>query len=235
MYFLGSLRPSVGQVPGTPQVQPSEVIVTLAYGDVKTFASSGGREPSSSDFGWSGGRVLRLPGWFVPLGGDTVVVMVEATSDARYRVLAASDEDILRLEDGMPVQMVQDEPEMRYVCRGSVFRWCVFVCVGGGGLLLLLLLLAAAVVVCVPCWLLDVALEGVVKDVAGGGEVTHERGTKALRGERLHQHRRIGPILAVAAVVLVDRDVQHTSELLSQCSLKIQLTIGREVEVGPPA
>lgn len=80
---------------------------------MKTFARSGGGKPTSSDFEWSGGRVLRLPGWSVPHGGDTVVVMVEATSDARYRVLAASNEDILRLEDGMPVQMVQDESEMR--------------------------------------------------------------------------------------------------------------------------
>eukprot|EP00903_Cladosiphon_okamuranus_P013133 g12248.t1 len=102
------------EVHGTAQVQPSEVIVTLAYGDVKTFARCGGQEPSSSEFDWSGGRVLRLPGWSVPLAGDTLVVMVNATSEARYRVLAASDEDILRLEDGMPVQMVQDESEMRY-------------------------------------------------------------------------------------------------------------------------
>lgn len=87
---------------------------------MKTFARSGGQEPSSSEFDWSGGRVLRLPGWSVPLGGDTVVVMVNATSEARYRVLAASDEDILRLEDGMPVQMVQDESKMRYV-EASLF------------------------------------------------------------------------------------------------------------------
>lgn len=105
--------PPLEQVAGTPELQPSEVIVTLAYGDVKTFASSGGREPTASKYDWSGGRVLRLPGWSVPHGGDTVMIMVEATSEARYRVLAASDEDILRLEDGMPVQMVQDESEMR--------------------------------------------------------------------------------------------------------------------------
>lgn len=80
---------------------------------MKTFASSGGREPTASESDWRGGRVLRLPGWSVPHSGDTVVVMVNATADARYRVLAASNEDVLRLEDGMPVQMVQDEPEMR--------------------------------------------------------------------------------------------------------------------------
>lgn len=103
------------QVSGTPAVHPSEIIVTLAYGDVEMYAKSGGQEPTATDFDWKGGRVLRLPGWSVPHEGDTVVVMVNATSDARYRVLAASDEDVLRLEDGIPVQMIQDESEMRYV------------------------------------------------------------------------------------------------------------------------
>lgn len=108
------------KVAGTPQVQPSEVIVTLAYGDVETYASSSGREPTPSESDWSGGRVLRLPGWSVPHEGDTVVVMVKATgtAGALYRVLAASDEDVLRLEDGMPVQMLQDASEMRCVRGG---------------------------------------------------------------------------------------------------------------------
>lgn len=103
------------QVAGTHEFHPSEIIVTLAYGDVETYARKGGREPTATEFDWKGGRVLRLPGWSVPYEGDMVVVMVNATSDARYRVLAASDGDVLRLEDGMPVQMLQDESEMRCV------------------------------------------------------------------------------------------------------------------------
>lgn len=101
-------------------MQPSEVIVTLAFGDVETYASSSGREPKPGESDWSGGRVLRLPGWSVPHEGDTVVVMVKATgaAGALFRVLAASDEDVLRLEDGMPVQMLQGVSEMRCVRGG---------------------------------------------------------------------------------------------------------------------
>lgn len=102
-----------GQVSGTPELRPSEISVALTFGDVKMYARSGGQEPTATEFDWEGGRVLRLPGWSVPHGGDTVVVMVNATSTACYRVLAASDIDVLRLEDGMPVQMLQDEAEMR--------------------------------------------------------------------------------------------------------------------------
>ena len=41
------------------------------------------------------------------------MVLVNATSAAQFRVLAASHEDVLRLEDGLPVQMLQDESDMR--------------------------------------------------------------------------------------------------------------------------
>ncbi|CAM9344963.1 unnamed protein product [Scytosiphon promiscuus] len=103
------------EVSATPQLQPSEIIVTLAVGDVVTYAKRGGQEPTRTDYDWKGGRVLHLPGWSVPHEGETLVVMVEATTlSAKYRVLAASNEDILRLEDGMPVQMTQVESEMRY-------------------------------------------------------------------------------------------------------------------------
>lgn len=102
------------QVSATPQLQPSEIIVTLAHGTVATYARSRGQEPTKTNYDWKGGRVLHLPGWSVPHEGDTLVIMVEATSlDARYRVLAASNEDILPLDDGLPVQMSQLESEMR--------------------------------------------------------------------------------------------------------------------------
>lgn len=50
---------------------------------------------------------------FSSLMWKKVVVMVNATSASQYRVLAASDEDMLLLEDGLPVQMLQDEGQMR--------------------------------------------------------------------------------------------------------------------------
>lgn len=102
------------QVAATPQLQPSEIIVTLAYGHVDTYARRGGQAPTHTEFDWKGGSVLPLPGWTVPHEGETLIFMVVTkTRDALYRVLAASDEDILQLENGMPVQMIQFESEMR--------------------------------------------------------------------------------------------------------------------------
>lgn len=42
-----------------------------------------------------------------------MVVLVNSTTSSLYRILAASDEDILQLDDGFPVQMLQDDLDMR--------------------------------------------------------------------------------------------------------------------------
>lgn len=42
-----------------------------------------------------------------------LIIMVVSPDDVWYRMLASSIEDVLRLEDGRTVEMVQDEDTMR--------------------------------------------------------------------------------------------------------------------------
>ncbi|CAM9832872.1 unnamed protein product, partial [Laminaria digitata] len=80
----------------------------------QVLARSGGELPTQAEHDWGGGHFLRLSGWSVPHEGDWLNILVNSTSTAHFRVLAASHEDVLQLEDGLPVQMLQNESDMRY-------------------------------------------------------------------------------------------------------------------------